>query len=112
MYYMHSKPLRYTEDFDNGVQTYTFTGPCIQTGKTYSVKVLANELWELNQGKGIMALVSTSPDDREFLMNGFSPEGWDQLFTDMELDEHRGRDNPDLPPDLPDLRMPCKGGDA
>jgi len=79
MYYMHTH-CSYTEDYADGVHTYTFSGPCVKMGKTYSAKVVDSELYALNQGGGIMALVSTNADDREFLMSGHSPEGWDLLF--------------------------------
>ena len=80
MYYMNTH-CTYTEDYADGVHTYTFSGPCVETGKTYTVKVKGTELYQCNgRGEGIMALVSTNADDREFLMSGHSPEGWNLLF--------------------------------
>lgn len=66
----------YRESYDNNEHTYTFTGPCIVTGKPYSVTVKGSELFALRQGKHIQnALVSNSSSDREFLLTGVSPEG-------------------------------------
>lgn len=73
----------YTESFDNNEHTYTFTGKCIQTKKPYSVTVKGIELHAYRQGALIQnAFKSLSSADREFLMSGYSPEGWKQLFGD------------------------------
>ncbi len=69
-----------TESF-SPEHTYTFTGPCLVTGEQYSVVVKAPELFAYRQGKLIQnALRSVSRDDREFLMSGYSPAGFNQLF--------------------------------
>lgn len=61
--------------------TYTFTGKCIQTGKDYSVTVKASELYAYRQGAYSQdAFKSLSAEDREFLISGCSPEGWNLLF--------------------------------
>lgn len=73
----------YTED--PKAQTYTFSGVCRQTGKPYSVTVPAKELFAYRQGESIQkAMPSVSRDDREFLMSGYSPEGWNAVFGDDE----------------------------
>lgn len=78
MYYADSR-CTVTERRDPHV--YVFTGPCLATGKTYSVTVPAAELFAYRAGAMIQdALVSVSAEDREFLMSGFSPEGWDETF--------------------------------
>jgi len=60
---------------------YIFTGPCMHTKKDYSVFVPAAELYAYRQGKHIQdAMPSVKSEDREFLMSGFSPEGWKALF--------------------------------
>jgi len=57
---------------------YIFTGPCIITGKRYSVFVPGPELFAYRQGALMQnAMPSVSAEDREFLMSGISPEGWE-----------------------------------
>lgn len=74
----------YTESFEPE-HTYTFTGPCIVTGKPYSVTVKAAELYAYRRGAFIQdAFKSLSADDREFLMSGSSPEGWKQMWGEEE----------------------------
>lgn len=73
----------YTEEFKNGKHVYIFTGPCIKTGKLYTVRVPGPELYAYNQGEKIQyAMPSVSVDDREFLISGYSPEGWNLEFGD------------------------------
>ena len=72
----------YTENHTEG--TYTFTGPCLVTGDDYSVTIPGHELWDLNQGEPIMCLKSLDAGDREFVMTGTSPKGWEQLFEGAE----------------------------
>jgi len=76
--YIHEN-CTYTENHAEG--TYTFTGPCVKTGKPYSVTIPGHELWDLNQGEPIMCLKSLDAGDREFAMTGISPEGWDKVFA-------------------------------
>ena len=71
----------YTEAYEPE-HTYTFTGPCVKTGKPYTVTIPANELWELNQGGLIQCLKSLNADDREFVKSGHSPEGWKKMVDD------------------------------
>ena len=73
--------LRYTEDHGEQGHTYTFTGSCIATGEEYSVTVKGPELFNMRQTNSMMALVSLDPGDREFLISGISPKGWDKLFS-------------------------------
>jgi len=78
----------YVEKFDNDIHTYTFTGPCVFTGKQYSVTVLGSELHAYRRGAKLQdAFKNLSAGDREFLFSGFSPEGWDKAFPDDEEDE-------------------------
>jgi hypothetical protein len=58
-------------------------GKCIQTGKMYSVRVRQLNLFRwLNEEEPIqIALSDVNPEDREFLISGISPEGWNQLFN-------------------------------
>ncbi len=65
--------------------TYTFTGPCVVTGKTVSVVVPADGLYAYRQGTHIQnAFPKMSADDREFLISGISGEGWSKTFADSE----------------------------
>lgn len=64
------------------VHVYVFQGPCIVTGVTQTVRVPADELHAYRRGTYIQdALKSVSADDREFLMNGYSAEGWEIAFS-------------------------------
>lgn len=60
---------------------YIFTGKCIVMGKEHSVSVPAEELYAYRRGKSTQeALKSVSEDDREFLLSGFTEEGWELAF--------------------------------
>lgn len=60
---------------------YIFEGPCIVTGVIQTVRVPADELHAYRQGGLIQdALKSVNGDDREFLMSGYSAEGWEIAF--------------------------------
>ena len=78
--YIHTSACTYTEAYEPE-HAYTFTGPCVKTGKPYSVTIPSHELWDLNQGKPIMCLKSLDAGDREFANTGISPEGWDLIFA-------------------------------
>ena len=80
--YIHTH-CSYTEQYTpEGEHVYTFTGPCRVTGTPYSVKLHGHELWDLNQGKTVQSALSRlSTDDREFVVSGTSPKGWDILFA-------------------------------
>ncbi len=70
----------YTEQYQP-THTYTFTGPCVVTGKPYSVTVPADGLYRYRQGAYIQdAFPNLSKEDREFLISGMSPEGWKSAF--------------------------------
>ena len=76
---------RCEEKFIDGQHFYLFTGHCVITNKNYTVKVPAKELFDYRQGQYIqVALNSVSAEDREFLMTGYSPEGWKQVFYDED----------------------------
>jgi len=66
-------------------EAYRIVGPCVVTGKEYTVYVPAAELFAYRQGRLIRsALPSVSDDDREFLISGLSPEGWRRTFEGGE----------------------------
>lgn len=65
--------------------TITFTGPCLYTGKLYSVTVLQSQVQQCLDGAYIQkAFPNTSVDDREFMISGYSPEGWKLAFGEEE----------------------------
>ena len=75
----------YTESYEGDNHTYTFTGPCIVTGKPYSVTVPAKGLYEYHQGAHMQtAFPNLSPEDREFLISGSSPDGWNEMWKEED----------------------------
>jgi hypothetical protein len=64
------------------------SNPCLRTGKTYAVTVrYVDFLQFLYHGKHAQdAFPYLSLDDREFLISGYSPEGWD-LAMGVEIDD-------------------------
>lgn len=64
---------------------YIFTGLCMITKKPYSVKIPKEALYKYNQGALIQdAMPTVSKEDREFLISGYSPDGWKQVFGKEE----------------------------
>jgi hypothetical protein len=66
----------------------TYEGECIVTKETYKVTIpiAAAEAWQ--KGMHIQdAMPGVSPDDREFLLSGISPKGWDRIFRDQGGEE-------------------------
>ena len=58
-------------------------GNCVITKKPHSIIVYSDELDKWLTGKDLIqdALrTDVSADDREFLMTGISPEGWEEVF--------------------------------
>lgn len=85
---MYLDRCRYVETYEAGKHVYVFTGPCVVTGKPYTVKVPAPGLFKLRQGALVQdAFPDLSFGDREFIVTGTSPEGWKQLFPDGEDDD-------------------------
>lgn len=83
----------YVEGVDaSGVGTYTFTGPCIVTGKKQSVTIKAPDLFKYRQGGYVQdCFPYLSKGEREFLISGTSDEGWNVLWGE--------EDSPDADPD-------------
>lgn len=74
----------YTEEYEPE-HVYVFTGPCKKTGKPYTVRVPGPGLYKYNQGVLIQdAFPNMSREDREFIITGYSPEGWNEIFGGME----------------------------
>ena len=60
------------------------SGHCVVTKQPYEVSVLGDELDEWLKGdKLIQHCLSVSGDDREFLMTGISPDGWNIMFPSV-----------------------------
>lgn len=80
--------------------TYTFTGPCVVTGKTQSVTVKAEDLNQYRQGSFVQdCFPYLSKGDREFLISGTSDEGWKILFgSPDDDDDYEEYDSPDADP--------------
>ena len=58
-----------------------FKGHCTVTGEAYSVRVPSCQVFQWYQGKPVQdAMPDLSPGDREFLVSGISPAGWDHIF--------------------------------
>ena len=71
----------YTESHESGQHVYIYTGSCVVTGKPFTVKVPAAGLFAYRNGAFIQdAFPTLSKDEREFLISGTSPEGWEQIF--------------------------------
>ena len=62
---------------------YHMRGPCMVTGHEYHgiYPKRGVDLW-LKGAYVQDAMPDVSADDREFLISGISPTGWDQLFED------------------------------
>ena len=78
----------YEQDYDEG--TYTFKGPCVVTGEEYSVTISGTQLFELQHGSSVnSALVSLDAGQREFVISGISPKGWEKLYGNDDCDDER-----------------------
>ena len=60
---------------------YIFSGPCVITKEIYSVTIEAQNLFNFRQSDNVMEL-GLNEDDREFVMTGISPKGWEILFKE------------------------------
>lgn len=85
--YITSGKCKYHEEYEPE-HVYVFTGPCIFTGKPYTVRVPGESMFRLNQGQFVQdACPHMSPGDREFITQGISPEGWDEAFGPLQTEE-------------------------
>jgi hypothetical protein len=86
----------YTESSDptTGEGTYTFIGPCVVTGKEQRVTVKSLDLFKYRQGSFVQdAFPYLTKEDREFLISGFSGEGWTLTFGTGEEEEDEDEDD-------------------
>lgn len=67
---------------------YIVTGPCVVTGEDFSIhfkEEQINDIIDWVGGKYIQdAMPYLSSEQREFLISGTSPKGWDQTFGGLE----------------------------
>jgi hypothetical protein len=62
----------------------TVSGKCKWTGKDHSIRVNIHQLQAWKEGIHIqVAMPHTSPIDREFLVSGLSPEGWEKTMESI-----------------------------
>ena len=67
----------------------TISGPCQVTGKHYSVTVPTGEYeaYKVYNEFIQVAMPNVPAPDREFIVSGTSPEGWELLFADLDDQE-------------------------
>jgi hypothetical protein len=76
---MMTYKVRTNEAVDIGDGTTRVFGKCMFTGTEHSVVVKTVELRSWLAGISIQnAMPKTSADDREFLLSGITPSGWDK----------------------------------
>ena len=85
---MYIDKCKYKEEYDSdGGHFYVFTGPCVMTGKDHTVRVPGPGLFKWRNGAPVQeAFPDVSPGDREFLITGTSPAGWDSMFGEHACD--------------------------
>lgn len=72
----------YAEYLPNGM--VALSGPCFVTGKTYKVETTQKQLELYRNGlKAQDAFPNMPKEDREFIISGTSPEGWEQMFGEI-----------------------------
>jgi hypothetical protein len=76
---------------NNQTLKYNYIGRCIETGEEYKTAVIEPEdLFKYNYGANIQdAFPYLSEDDREFILSGLSPKGWEQRFGSLGQDEEK-----------------------
>lgn len=74
---MYLKNCKLVYDGDSCV----ITGPCVVTGKDFTVSAKTDDVLDYLEGAMVQdCFPYLSQNDREFLISGFSPEGWDLTF--------------------------------
>lgn len=65
------------------------TAPCVVTGKAYTVFVRPEDYndWANKKKLAHEAFPYLGKEDREFIISGISPDGWDEMFSDDASDE-------------------------
>jgi hypothetical protein len=68
---------------------FAISKPCVVTGKPYTVFVNSQDFTDWSERKKLAqeAFPYLSKEDREFIISGISPDGWDEMFSDDASDE-------------------------
>lgn len=67
---------------DNNDGTITISGPCVFTKKEYSATVPKAGYMAFRYGEMVqIAMPTVSDNDREFILSGISPTGWDSVIS-------------------------------
>ena len=77
----------------------TRVSPLTKKENTMYLDITPDQIVEYNQGAMVQdAFPNLNPDEREFIMTGFTPEDWEQMFglEDEEEPRHYG-DKDELP---------------
>ena len=63
--------------------------PCVITGKPYTVFVNSQDFtdWREKRKLAQEAFSYLSKEDREFIISGISPDGWEEMFSEDASDE-------------------------
>jgi|Laugresu1bdmlbdd_1035124.scaffolds.fasta_scaffold00093_16 predicted MarR family transcription regulator len=70
------------------MDTITIRKNCVVTNKEYAVTVSREAFHRWQNGElATVALRELSRGDREFIISGISPEGWDITFSDDPEDD-------------------------
>lgn len=77
-----------------------FTRKSLASGKTHTIDIpITQEEWEKFLKSNVMiqhAFPHLSPEQREFLISGTTPEEWNDLFGGYEDDEEEDDDTQEL----------------
>ena len=66
-------------------ESYRLSGPCAVTGEVYEATYPKDGIDKWLNGAFIQdAMPDVSAGDREFLISGISPAGWDQMFQESD----------------------------
>lgn len=82
MQYALSGKCVITQVNEGGQEILVVKGPCAITEEEQTVKVSLESFLDWQRGAYIQdAMAYLSPDDREFLITGYSKEGWELMFS-------------------------------
>ena len=71
------------------ITNFAICRPCVITGKPYTVFVNSQDFtdWRERRKLAQEAFSYLSKEDREFIISGISPEGWEEMFSEDASDE-------------------------
>jgi hypothetical protein len=78
----------------NVMELHTVVNKCLITRKIYSVRVNIDDYMNWRNGSLLaqQAFPYLSAGDREFLISGISPEGWDQMYSDDQITDSQPKE--------------------